>query len=181
MTPSTWRGCARRSQRRWSTCSSGWNWVRSACHRSRWRASEQARRAGRIGVSLDTVLRRYVRGSALLGEYVMEEADRAGFPGGSDAEDECPRPTRSSSIMSSTPSTSLCSPEARSAGAPTRARGEPGSSAVDRPPRAGSDLGRGSEDATACRCPICSVRPASARAEFCWRSANLQMALRARG
>ena len=38
--------------------------------------SEQARRAARAGVGLDTVLRRYVLGSALLGEYVMEEADR---------------------------------------------------------------------------------------------------------
>jgi hypothetical protein len=39
-------------------------------------ALEQARRAARLGVPLDTVLRRYVVGSALLGEYVMEEADR---------------------------------------------------------------------------------------------------------
>jgi AcrR family transcriptional regulator len=39
-------------------------------------ASEQARRAARAGVNLDTVLRRYVLGSALLGECVMEEADR---------------------------------------------------------------------------------------------------------
>jgi len=39
-------------------------------------AAEQARRAARAGVSLDTVLRRYVLGSALLGECVMEEADR---------------------------------------------------------------------------------------------------------
>ena len=38
--------------------------------------SEQARRAARAGVGLDTVLRRYVLGSALLGECVMEEADR---------------------------------------------------------------------------------------------------------
>jgi predicted transcriptional regulator len=39
-------------------------------------ASEQARRAARIGVSLDTVLRRYVVGHTLLEEFVMEEADR---------------------------------------------------------------------------------------------------------
>ena len=39
-------------------------------------ASEQARRAARVGVSLDTVLRRYVVGHTLLGEFVMEEADR---------------------------------------------------------------------------------------------------------
>src|SRR5580698_7688800 len=37
-------------------------------------ALEQARRAARVGVSLDTVLRRYVVGSGLLGEFVMEEA-----------------------------------------------------------------------------------------------------------
>ena len=40
-------------------------------------ALEQARRAARVGVSLDTVLRRYVLGSALLGEFVMEEVDRS--------------------------------------------------------------------------------------------------------
>jgi hypothetical protein len=40
-------------------------------------ALEQARRAARAGVSLDTVLRRYVVGSSLLGEFVMEEADRS--------------------------------------------------------------------------------------------------------
>ncbi len=39
-------------------------------------ALEQARRAARLGVSLDTVLRRYVAGSALLGELIMEEGDR---------------------------------------------------------------------------------------------------------
>jgi len=39
-------------------------------------ALEQARRAARVGVPLDTVLRRYVVGSALLGEFIMEEADR---------------------------------------------------------------------------------------------------------
>jgi hypothetical protein len=44
-------------------------------------ALEQARRAARVGVSLDTVLRRYVVGSALLGEFVMEEADRSELPG----------------------------------------------------------------------------------------------------
>ena len=36
----------------------------------------QARRAARIGVSLDTVLRRYVAGHTLLEDYVMQEADR---------------------------------------------------------------------------------------------------------
>jgi hypothetical protein len=44
-------------------------------------AVEQARRAARVGVSLDTVLRRYVVGSALLGEFIMEEADRSDPPG----------------------------------------------------------------------------------------------------
>ena len=39
-------------------------------------ASEQARRAARAGVSLETVLRRYVLGSALLGECIMEEPAR---------------------------------------------------------------------------------------------------------
>jgi PucR C-terminal helix-turn-helix domain len=39
-------------------------------------AAQQARRAARVGVSLDIVLRRYVLGSALLGEYILEEADR---------------------------------------------------------------------------------------------------------
>src|SRR5271155_1594898 len=43
-------------------------------------ASEQARRAARVGVPLDTVLRRYVVGSALLGEFIMEEADRGNYP-----------------------------------------------------------------------------------------------------
>jgi hypothetical protein len=44
-------------------------------------ASEQARRAARVGVPLDTVLRRYVVGSALLGEFIMEEADLGNYPG----------------------------------------------------------------------------------------------------
>jgi AcrR family transcriptional regulator len=52
-------------------------------------ASEQARRAARMGVGLDTVLRRYVLGSALLGDCIMEEADR---------EDRIP-PTRSEPIQ----------------------------------------------------------------------------------
>lgn len=39
-------------------------------------AVEQARRAARAGVSLDTVLRRYVLGSALVGECIIEEAHR---------------------------------------------------------------------------------------------------------
>jgi hypothetical protein len=37
---------------------------------------EQARRAARAGVSLDMVLRRYVLGHTLLGEFVMEEVAR---------------------------------------------------------------------------------------------------------
>jgi diguanylate cyclase with GGDEF domain/PucR-like helix-turn-helix protein len=41
---------------------------------------EQARRAARLGVSLDTVLRRYVVGHTLLEEFVMEEADRGVLP-----------------------------------------------------------------------------------------------------
>jgi hypothetical protein len=44
-------------------------------------ASEQARRAARIGVSLDTVLRRYMAGQALLGDYILREAERAGLEG----------------------------------------------------------------------------------------------------
>jgi hypothetical protein len=39
---------------------------------------EQARRAARVGVSLDTVLRRYVVGHTLLEQYVMEEAECGG-------------------------------------------------------------------------------------------------------
>jgi hypothetical protein len=39
-------------------------------------AVEQARRAARTGVSLDTVLRRYVVGNALLEQVVLVEADR---------------------------------------------------------------------------------------------------------
>src|ERR1700683_4124416 len=42
---------------------------------------EQARRAARVGVSLDTVLRRYIAGQALLAEFIMEEALRSGFSG----------------------------------------------------------------------------------------------------
>lgn len=42
-------------------------------------AVEQARRAARNGVRLDTVLRRYAAGDRLLGEFIMDEADR--FPG----------------------------------------------------------------------------------------------------
>jgi hypothetical protein len=44
-------------------------------------AVQQARRAARTGVSLDTVLRRYVVGNAFLGELVLEEADRGELPG----------------------------------------------------------------------------------------------------
>jgi hypothetical protein len=42
---------------------------------------EQARRAARMGVGLDTVLRRYIAGQALLAEFIMEEALRSGFSG----------------------------------------------------------------------------------------------------
>lgn len=41
-------------------------------------AAAQARRAARNGVRLDTVLRRYAAGDRLLGDFVMDEADR--FP-----------------------------------------------------------------------------------------------------
>ncbi len=41
-------------------------------------AAEQARRAARSGVRLDTVLRRYAAGDRLLGDFIMDEADR--FP-----------------------------------------------------------------------------------------------------
>lgn len=39
----------------------------------------QARAAAHAGVSLDTVLRRYSAGSALLRNYLIEEAERAGL------------------------------------------------------------------------------------------------------
>jgi AcrR family transcriptional regulator len=55
-------------------------------------ASEQARRAARAGVGLDTVLRRYVLGGALLGECIMEEAHR-------DLEDWLPTPPSRSSAL----------------------------------------------------------------------------------
>jgi hypothetical protein len=42
-------------------------------------ALAQARRAARAGVSLDTVLRRYVLGSTLLGDFLMQEADSDDF------------------------------------------------------------------------------------------------------
>jgi hypothetical protein len=45
-------------------------------------AIAQAKLAARSGVSLDAVLQRYIVGHALLWDYVMEEADRAGPPGG---------------------------------------------------------------------------------------------------
>ncbi len=41
-------------------------------------AAEQARRAARSGVKLDTVLRRYATGDRVLGDFIMDEADR--FP-----------------------------------------------------------------------------------------------------
>jgi AcrR family transcriptional regulator len=42
-------------------------------------AVAQARRAARVGVGLDTVLRRYVAGHALLEDFVMQEADHEDF------------------------------------------------------------------------------------------------------
>jgi hypothetical protein len=39
----------------------------------------QARRAARCGVSLDTLVLRYIAGHRLLGEFVNDEADRAGY------------------------------------------------------------------------------------------------------
>ncbi|HEY5285991.1 MAG TPA: helix-turn-helix domain-containing protein [Solirubrobacteraceae bacterium] len=44
-------------------------------------AVEQARLGARMGVSLDTVLRRYIAGQGLLGDFIMEEAVRSGFSG----------------------------------------------------------------------------------------------------
>jgi hypothetical protein len=41
----------------------------------------QAHRAARAGVSVDTVLRRYVLGSTLLGDFLMQEADSDSFVG----------------------------------------------------------------------------------------------------
>lgn len=41
-------------------------------------ATAQARRSARSGVKLDTMLRRYAAGDRLLGDFIMEEADR--FP-----------------------------------------------------------------------------------------------------
>ncbi len=41
-------------------------------------AAQQARRSARAGVRLDTVLRRYAAGDRLLGDFIMDEADR--FP-----------------------------------------------------------------------------------------------------
>lgn len=44
-------------------------------------AVAQAHRAARAGVSVDTVLRRYVLGSTLLGDFLMQEADSDSFIG----------------------------------------------------------------------------------------------------
>jgi AcrR family transcriptional regulator len=44
-------------------------------------ALAQARRAARAGVGLDTVMRRYVAGHALLEDFVMQEADDSAFMG----------------------------------------------------------------------------------------------------
>jgi AcrR family transcriptional regulator len=43
-------------------------------------ALEQARRAARVGVPLDTVLRRYLAGLATLEDFVVQEADRGELP-----------------------------------------------------------------------------------------------------
>jgi hypothetical protein len=42
-------------------------------------AVAQARRAARCGVNLDTLVLRYIAGHRLLGEFVKDEADRAGY------------------------------------------------------------------------------------------------------
>jgi hypothetical protein len=42
---------------------------------------DQARRAASLGVSLDTVLRRYIAGQGLLVDFITEEAVRSGFSG----------------------------------------------------------------------------------------------------
>lgn len=42
-------------------------------------AITQARRAARNGVNLDTLVLRYIAGHRLLGEFVMDEADRSGY------------------------------------------------------------------------------------------------------
>lgn len=42
-------------------------------------AAAQARRAARCGVSLNTLVLRYIAGHRLLGEFVKDEADRAGY------------------------------------------------------------------------------------------------------
>jgi hypothetical protein len=44
-------------------------------------AIEQAQRAARFGVSLDTVLRRYIAGHGLMADFIMDEADSSGFSG----------------------------------------------------------------------------------------------------
>lgn len=44
-------------------------------------ALEQARRGARFGVSLDTVLRRYIAGQGLLADFIMEEAVCGDFTG----------------------------------------------------------------------------------------------------
>jgi hypothetical protein len=48
-------------------------------------AMAQAQRAARIGISLDTVLRRYIAGYALVWDFVMEEAARGGLLGDGDS------------------------------------------------------------------------------------------------
>lgn len=44
-------------------------------------AVEQARRAACLGVNLDTVLRRYIAGQALLMDFITDEAERSSFSG----------------------------------------------------------------------------------------------------
>lgn len=48
-------------------------------------AVTQARRAARSGVNLDTLVLRYIAGHRLLGEFVMDEADRSGYSNHSQA------------------------------------------------------------------------------------------------
>lgn len=45
----------------------------------------QTQRAARVGIKLEIVLRRYVAGYALLGDFVMQEAERGGLLGEGDA------------------------------------------------------------------------------------------------
>lgn len=53
----------------------------------------QARLAAQSGVSLDTVMRRYIAGNALLGDFLLREADNAELRG---AQLQCVTPPRKS-------------------------------------------------------------------------------------